>query len=123
MSKYNSRKCEYEGITFDSKKEMKRYIFLKEMEKQGKIRNLKRQVKYVLIDAKREPSTYNSKGREILGKVIERECAYIADFQYVCEDSLIVEDVKGYRMGGAYSVFTIKRKLMLDRYGIRVNEV
>ena len=65
MSKYNASKCEYEGIKFDSKKEMKRYIFLKAMEEQGKIRNLQRQVKYVLIDAIREPSTYNTKGREI----------------------------------------------------------
>lgn len=123
MSKYNASKCEYEGEYFDSKKEMKRWIFLRAMEDQGKISNLKRQIKYVLIPAKREESTYNSKGREIPGKVIERECSYVADFQYMCEGSLIVEDVKGYRKGGAYAVFTIKRKLMLERYGIRVNEI
>lgn len=123
MSKYKASKCEYDGIKFDSKREMKRYIFLKGMEEQGKIQNLQRQVKFVLIDACREPSTYNSKGREVLGKVIERECSYIADFTYKCEGSLIVEDVKGYRRGQAYALFTIKRKLMLSRYGIRVNEV
>lgn len=123
MSKYLSKKCEIDGITFDSKKEMKRYLFLKGMEEQGKISNLKMQIPYVLIKSQREPSTYNSKGKEIPGKVIERDCKYIADFQYECNGETIVEDVKGYRRGGAYSVFTIKRKLMLERYGIRVHEI
>ena len=123
MSKYLAKKTTIDGIQFDSKKEAKRYEFLKEMERQGKIRNLHRQVKYVLIPSQREPSTFNSKGKEVLGKVIERECKYVADFQYECEGNLIVEDVKGYRGGGAYSVFTIKRKLMLEKYGIRVNEI
>lgn len=123
MSKYKSVKCEYDGIKFDSKREMKRYQFLKEMEKQGRLWNLNRQVKYVLIPSQREKSTTNSKGKEVKGKTLERECAYIADFTYECKEGLIVEDVKGYRRGGAYSVFVIKRKLMLERYGIRVNEV
>ena len=36
---------------------------------------------------------------------------------------LVVEDVKGYKKGPAYNVFSIKRKLMLQVYGIRVQEV
>lgn len=123
MSKYKSAKCEIDGIAFDSKKEGKRYAFLKGMEEQGRISNLQMQVPYVLIKAQREPGTINSKGKEKPGKVIERECKYIADFQYECNGETIVEDVKGYRRGGAYAVFTIKRKLMLEKYGIRVHEV
>ena len=38
MSKYKASKCEYNGIKFDSKKERDRYIFLKGMEENGKIR-------------------------------------------------------------------------------------
>lgn len=120
MSKYLSKKCEYNGITFDSKKEMKRYITLTEDEG---VTNLQTQVRYLLIPNQREESTFNSKGKEIPGKVIERKCEYVADFVYDKDGETIVEDVKGYRMGGAYAVFTIKRKLMLEKYGIRVREV
>lgn len=99
---------------------MSRYIALSSDEA---VKNLRMQVRYELIPAQREPSTFNSKGREVLGKVIERKCEYVADFVYLRDGETIVEDVKGYRMGGAYAVFTIKRKLMLEKYGIRVREV
>jgi len=112
VSKYNSTKIEYNGMRFDSKKELKRYQFLKEMENQGKINDLKCQVKYVLIPSQR-----------IDGKVIERECKYIADFEYLCNGEKVVEDVKGYRGGPAYSLYTIKRKLMLEKYGVRIHEI
>ena len=123
MSKYKASKCEYNGIKFDSKKERDRYIFLKGMEENGKISNLELQKAFVLIPVQREKSTINSKGKEVLGKVNERDCKYIADFCYECNGETIVEDVKGYRQGGAYSVFTIKRKLMLYLHGIEVHEV
>ena len=112
MSKYKASKCEYNGIKFDSKKERDRYIS-----------NLELQKAFVLIPVQREKSTINSKGKEVLGKVKERDCKYIADFCYECNGETIVEDVKGYRQGGAYSVFTIKRKLMLYLHGIEVHEV
>ena len=35
----------------------------------------------------------------------------------------IVEDVKGYKGGQAYTIFKIKKKLMLYLYGIEVDEV
>lgn len=120
MSKYLSKKIEYNGITFDSKKEGKRYI---ELCNDESVTDLRMQVRYELIPAQREPSTFNSRGREVLGKVIERKCEYVADFVYKRDGKTIVEDVKGYRRGGAYAVFTIKRKLMLEKYGIRVREV
>lgn len=122
-SKYLSKKIEYNGLKFDSKKECNRYVDLLGQLENGEIQDLKLQVKYVLIPAQREPSTYNSRGREILGKVKERECSYIADFVYEKDGKTVVEDVKGYRFGNAYTIFTIKRKLMLYRYGIEVQEV
>lgn len=113
MSKYKAREVEYNGLKFDSKKEMKRYIFLKEMEDQKRIKDLKCQVKYVLIPSQKEN-----------GKTVERECSYIADFTYsLPTGETIVEDVKGYRKGVAYSLYTIKRKLMLYVHGIKVNEI
>ena len=55
MSKYKAKKCHYDGITFDSGKEMKRYVQLKLMERAGEISDLKLQVKFELIPTQREP--------------------------------------------------------------------
>ena len=102
-----------EGITFDSKKEAARFIKLRTMERDGMIKKLEWQVKFELIPSQR-----------IGGKVVERACAYVADFVYEDMDGTKhVEDVKGYRGGVAYSVFTIKRKLMLYVHGIMVEEI
>ena len=117
MSKYHNRKTILDGIRFDSQKEASRWAELRILEKAGVIKDLRRQVKYILIPAQYMP------GKRGKARLIERECAYIADFVYQVQGQTVVEDVKGYRMGGAYTVFTIKRKLMLERYGIRILEI
>lgn len=123
-SKYGSRKQTVSGITFDSRKEAQRFQELRLLERAGEIFDLRLQVKYVLIPTQREASleTYKSgpnKGRRKPGKVLERECSYIADFVYTRGGETIVEDTKGFRT----EVYKIKRKLMLERYGIRIKEV
>lgn len=123
-SKYGAEKVTIDGIKFDSKKEANRYRDLKILEKIGEITNLQMQVKYVLIPAQREPDTVGKRGGIIKGKLIEREVSYIADFVYTdVNGNRVVEDVKGYRGGGAYEVFKIKRKLMLYIQKIKVEEV
>lgn len=107
--KYGNRKIVYNGQTYDSAKEFQRGLELELLQKAGEITELRRQVKFVLIPAQR-----NRKG-----KLIERECAYIADFVYVDSGETVVEDVKGVRT----KEYIIKRKLMLFRYGIRIKEV
>ena len=109
MSKYNSKKTVVDGQTFDSKKEARRYQELLLLEKAGEIKNLCRQVKFVLIPSQRDET----------GKVVERECSYKADFTYEEGIKTVVEDVKGYRT----KEYIIKRKLMLYQYGIRIREV
>lgn len=121
--KYNASKNEYNGIKFDSKKECNRYKELLERQEKGEISDLRLQVKYVLIPAQRHESTYNSRGKEIKGKLKERECTYIADFEYLENGEKVVEDVKGYRYGQAYALYVIKRKLMLYQYGISIKEI
>lgn len=120
-NKYSNKKTEVDGIVFDSKKEAKRYQELLLLEKAGVIRNLQRQIKYVLIPAQREPDTIGKRGGVHKGKLIERECSYIADFQYydVNKGELVVEDTKGF----GTKDYTIKRKLMLKEYGVRIREV
>lgn len=118
MSKYLNRKVTtFDGYSHDSRKEAVRWLHLKMMEKAGRITDLKRQVKFVLI-----PTQYmkDEKGKK---KVLERQTSYIADFVYKENGEIVVEDVKGYKDGGAYRVFTIKRKLMLQVYGIQIKEV
>ena len=107
MSKYHSTPTEVNGIRFDSKREANRWAELRLLERAGKIEKLKRQVKYLLI-----PSQYRD------GKCIERECSYLADFVYVKDGHLVVEDCKGFRT----PEYKIKRKLMLQLYDIRLVE-
>jgi len=127
--KYGNRKTSVDGKEFDSKKEAKRYQELRLLQWSGQIQNLQTQVKYVLIPTQREAGfeVYKSgpnKGRRKPGKVIEHECSYVADFVYIQDGETVVEDVKGYRdpASAGYAKFVIKRKLMLERYGIRVKE-
>lgn len=128
-NKYQNKKITVEGKTFDSIKEYRRFCQLEIMEKAGEISDLKCQVKFVLIPAQREETgeVYTkgkNKGQPKLGKVIEKECAYIADFTYKQDGKLVVEDVKGYRdaKSAGYAKFIIKRKMMLYFYNIRVQE-
>lgn len=108
-SKYGSQKVTVGGVTFDSQREYRRFCELSLLERAGKITNLQRQVKYVLI-----PSQKDEKG-----KVIERECSYIADFVYVENGKLVVEDAKGYKT----PEYRIKKKMALYFHGIRIKEV
>ena len=117
--KYGNRKTEVDGIEFDSRKEAARYLELALLQRAGEIKNLRRQVKFILIPAQHEaPDPAAKKPKP--GKLIERECAYFADFVYEDrEGTTVVEDTKGLRT----KEYIIKRKLMLERFGIRIREV
>lgn len=123
MKKYHNKKIKVDGIIFDSKKEAVRYKELKILEKAGIIHDVQRQVKYVLIPAQYEPtsSVYvkgNNKGKPKKGKLIERECAYYADFVYIENGETVVEDTKGVKT----PEYIIKRKLMLYVHNIKIKE-
>ena len=110
MVKYHNKKIQKDGETFDSVKEYRRWLELKQLEQQGEIFELRRQVKFELI-----PS------QKIDGKVAERAVAYVADFVYLdtYTGKTVVEDTKGVRTKD----YIIKRKIMLWVHGIRVKEV
>ena len=120
-NKYSNKKIEVDGIIFHSKREAKRYKELLLLEQAGAISNLERQVKYVLIPTQRELETVGARGGIHKGKVIEKECAYYADFVYFDREKreIVVEDTKGMRT----TDYVIKRKLMLYRHGIRIREI
>lgn len=123
MSKYHAKKVVRGGKTFDSAKEARRFGELSLLQRAGEISDLRTQVKYVLIPAQREPDTVGKRGGVIKGRLIERECAYVADFVYKRNGVEIVEDVKGYKDSTAYALFVVKRKLMLFIHGIQIKEV
>lgn len=107
MNKYHNIKTYLNGEKFDSRKEASRWKELCLMQRAGLITNLNRQVNYILI-----PSQY------IDGKCVERSVSYVADFVYKQNGELIVEDTKGKKT----PEYVIKRKLMLQVYGIRIKE-
>lgn len=104
--KYRNKKTEIDGILFDSKKEAARYAELKLLEKAGEIKDLELQPKFELMP--KQKGKYRN----------ERNCVYIADFSYFENGEKIVEDVKGKKTRD----YIIKRKLMLEKYGISVKE-
>ncbi len=120
-NKYGARKVTKNGLIYDSKKEARRAAFLETLEKAGAITDLRRQVKFVLIPTQREPDTVGPRGGRKPGKVIERECSYVADFVYIDTKTgeTVIEDTKGVRT----KEYIIKRKLMLERFDIRIKEI
>lgn len=105
-NKFGAKKVEIDGLKFDSKAEGRRYSELKILEQAGEISKLKCQVRFPL---------------DVNGYHV---ADYIADFQYYqhLADRPTVEDVKGYKKGGAYAVFSLKKKLMKAIYDIDVKE-
>ena len=120
-SKYHAKKVSIEGEVFDSKKEARRWMELQMLQKSGRISNLQRQKKFVLVPAQYEPDTTGPRGGKIKGKLLEREVAYYADFVYYDEDEkdFVIEDAKGVRT----PEYIIKRKLLLWLRGYQIREV
>ena len=110
QSKYKNKKVVYDGIKFDSIKEQRVYTMYKLMEQAGEIKELQRQVEYLLI----EPFILNRKKY--------RKTSYIADFVYKDkEDKLHVIDVKSEAT--KTQVYLLKKKLMAWKYGIEIEEI
>lgn len=100
-NKYGNKKVKKDDIVFDSIAERDRYIYLKQKEDAGLIKDLQLQVKYLL----QEKFIYK-------GKTI-REINYIADFEYIdANGTSIVEDVKGIET----AEFKLKAKLFKYKY-------
>ena len=116
MGKYKNVK--YKG--YDSIREYNRAQALKLLERQKIISGLQEQVRYELIPTQYE--YYQVQGaRKILNKkkLLEHSVCYVADFRYMRDGKLIVEDSKGVRTPD----YIIKRKLMLHTHGVRIKEV
>jgi hypothetical protein len=105
QNKFYAKTTEVDGITFDSKKEAKRYQTLDALQSLGKIAKLRHHVRFEL-----------KVNDEHLGH-------YEADFCYIENEKQIIEDTKGMKRGSAYDLFRLKARLMKAIYGVEVREV
>ena len=105
VNKYHAKKVTFNGIKFDSKHEMERYVELTLMEKAKAIQDLKTQVAFPLIPK----SKY---GREI---------KYVCDFTYYENGKLVVEDAKS-SITKANRVYKLKKRLLAEKYDIVIKE-
>lgn len=109
-SKYKAIKTVVDGITFDSRKEGRRYRELRLLEKEGVIKDLCLQPHFLLQEA------YSKNGRAV------RKIEYIADFSYydLEKDKFVVEDVKGLKT----DVYRLKKKIFEYKYlDLEISEI
>lgn len=110
--KYKNRKIENEDGKFDSAKEYRRFKELQILQRAGVISGLTCQATYVLA----EPVKFSGESRA------KPALRYVADFQYVENGKLVVEDVKS-KITKENPVFRIKKHLMMSVHGIEIKEV
>jgi hypothetical protein len=101
-SKYRNKKTYVGEIAFDSKKEAARYQELKLLEKAGEIDGLALQQRFEILP---------KHGRN-------RAVFYVADFVYVKDGEMVVEDCKGFRT----DVYKLKKKMFEYKYDIEILE-
>lgn len=110
-----------DGITFDSVGEMQRWGWLRIMERNGLISDLRRQVRFPLVLPNKVPivlrSTRTTKTR---GDVeVLHTCVYTADFVYTRAGCTVVEEFKGHDDDAG----RLRRAVAEAIYGIRIEVV
>ena len=99
--KYKAKPVRSEDGYFPSTGEYHRWLELKQLEKDGRISKLRRQVRYPL---------HCEGGAKVT--------TYTADFVYLEDGTEIVEDFKGHRT----ETYKVKRNWMEKQYGIVIRE-
>ena len=108
-NKFHAVRCEFDGITFDSTKEMRFYASLK-MQKmlsveEFRVVDIQRQVRYNIAVAGQKIGFYKLDFLVTYGNGTHR---YF--------------DVKGCKTGCAYQLFRLKKKLVESIYSITIEE-
>lgn len=125
VNKYRNKKVSFQGEDFDSKRELQRFLVLKDAESKGVIQNLQKQVKFELIPKIEEDVVIHLKTKDkIQRKTIQQPITYRADFVYEKDGTMVVEDVKASAsMRALDKVFLLKEKLFMYRYGYAIKRV
>jgi len=104
-SKYKAIKTVYNGISYDSKAEAACAYRLDLLKQEGTVKEWQRQITFKLV---------------VNDELIT---SYRLDFLVTySDDTKEYVDIKGYRKGAAYQIYTLKRKLMKAVYGIDIIE-
>lgn len=121
--KYGNKRVVYEDITFDSKKEMKRYLVLKQAQDNGVITDLELQPQFELIPKITETYIKHLKTKDKeCERTVQLPITYKGDFRYKKDGVTVVEDVKA----SAYMLdpkFLIKEKLFRWKFGFSIKRV
>lgn len=111
-NKYKNRKIENSDGKFDSAKEYVRFKELQLLQRAGLISDLTCQATYVLAESVKFSNETRAKPA----------LRYVADFQYIENGKIVVEDVKS-KITKENPVYRIKKHLMLSVHGIEIKEV
>lgn len=114
-NKYGAHKVTFKGITFDSKKEMERYMLLLHKQRHKEIIGLRRQVGFTIIKkvVKLVPVQLKTKIRYDK-RVVEMEARYHCDFLYEEDGKIIVEEFKSEQTAQLPD-YILRRKLMINK--------
>jgi len=125
-SKYKAVKTTIDGITFDSKREAKRYTELKVLEKAGHITHLELQPEYQITINGAKICKYKADFRYFTVRAENNERSYNSKGEWQTptmtgdKEGQIVEDVKGFKT----PIYRLKKKLVEASYpGTLIKEV
>lgn len=111
-AKYRNEQVEVDGVKHDSGKEATRWGQLQLLQRTGEIRDLKRQVSFVLAPAVR-----------LAGEPKKKPAIrYFADFTYLQNGQMIVEDVKS-KPTRKLAAYRLKKHLMKTVHGLDITEI
>jgi len=125
-SKYKAVKTTIDGVTFDSKKEAKRYTELRLLEKAGHITHLELQPEYQITINGAKICKYKADFRYFTVRQENNEQYYNSKGEWQTptmtgdKEGQIVEDVKGFKT----PIYRLKKKLVEACYpGTQIKEV
>lgn len=108
-NKYHNNPVITKDGKFDSQFEADYWQRLKILEAKGEIKNLQRQVEFVLIPRQYEAVEVQLKTKtKTVSQFREHPCTYRADFVYEQDGKRVIVDTKGFKTPD----YIIKRKLM-----------
>ena len=114
-SKYGSSKVEFQGNVFDSKYERDRYLYLLDLQKQGKISGLRRQTSFLLIPKATKLVHKQLKTKvKYVERVVELQSLYHNDFTYFENGKYVCEEFKS-AMTSKLADYILRRKLMVQK--------
>lgn len=124
MNKFHNRPVDNAEGHFDSLNEYRRWLFLKDAERRGLIRDLRKQVVFELLPRQTKTIVRHLKTKDKEEeRVVAQAITYTADFVYLKPAGTdffpVVEDYKGY----PNDRWPMKKAMMYYFHGIEVREV